>query len=112
MPDEPDMTPATRHDLAIWAGAIIAQVQAQFEAQSRQMNELKAYVNLEIARHSRANAEELKAYMDAEIASRIQGSTEELKAHMNALMEPSKDLPARVSKLEATVFAPKRKRRS
>ena len=31
---------------------------------------------------------------------------------MNALMEPLKDLPARVTKLEAKVFAPKRKRRS
>ena len=74
MTDEPDMTPATRHDLAIWAGAIIAKVQAQMNAMAQQMS-------ADIARHARANAEELKA-------------------HMNALMEPSKNVPARITTLE------------
>ena len=51
------------------------------------------------------------AQLQVDIARHAQANAEELKAHMNGLMEPLKDLPARVTKLEAKVFAPKRKRR-
>ena len=95
MANEPDMTaPITRGEmheaLETWAGAIISRFTVAI-AEAIEASERR--ILSEVGRHIRA-------------------SNEELRAHMSALLEPHVDIPPRVAKLEAVVYAPKPKRKA
>ena len=94
MPNRSDMaemiTRGELHEaLEIWAGNLIATLTAQIslliQASERRLTD-------ELRRHSNANKEDLEV-------------------RISAIDDQYADLPPRVAKLEAKVFAPKRKRR-
>lgn len=95
--NEPDMdAPVTRREmheaLEIWAGAIIEKVTESVMARVT------------------ALFEERDARLTAELTHQIKASADDTHRYIAALDDTYRDLPARVTRLENKVFAPKRKR--
>lgn len=92
--------PVTRREmheaLEIWAGAIIEKVTASVT------ESVMARVN--------ALFEERDARLTAELTHQIRASAADTHRYIAALDDKYRDLPARVTRLETKVFAPKRKR--
>jgi len=60
---------------------------------------------------TRAELREELAALAADVASHIRAANEDMRDWMRGFDDRYKDLPPRVDKLEAKVFAPKRRRR-
>jgi hypothetical protein len=71
--------------LELWTGALLARMDSKYESR--------------------------RAELSAELASHVRAANEEMRDWVRAFHDGYKDLPPRVAKLEATVFAPKRRRR-
>ena len=99
MSETPDMdAPVTRREmheaLETWAGAIIARVTTEVITQT------KALLN------------DVETRLMSELRQVVRGSEDELATRLVAIDQQYTDMPARVTKLEAKVFAPaKRKAR-
>jgi hypothetical protein len=95
--DEPVTRRELHEALDIWAGAIMSQMSAQLAAQT-------AHLTAEIAASE-------QRYRD-ELARHVRASEKNMRTWIAGLDDKYRDLPARVSKLEVKVFAPRRKRAS
>ena len=99
---ERDMdAPVTRRELheALdnWNGAMIRQLTAALSAMEARLT---------------TKAEQMEQRLLAELARHTSAANEEMRGNVAVVDEQYKDLPARVTRLEAKVFAPpKRKRR-
>ena len=114
MSEFPDMdAPVTRREmyeaLETWGGAferrLLDAMKAMFDAIERRFT---AFEQRFTAFDLRFDAFEKR--MHGEIKQLTKGSEQELAARLVAVDEQYRDLPPRVSKLEAKVFAPKRRR--
>lgn len=99
--DEPVTRRELHEALDIWAGAIMSQMSAQLSAQLAAQT---AHLTAEIAASE-------QRYRD-ELARHVRASEENMRTWIAGLDDKYRDLPPRVSKLEAKVFAPRRKQAS
>jgi hypothetical protein len=117
--------PVTRREmhqaLELWAGAIIEKVTASVtekvtasvtENVVAKMTEKMAAMVAASERRLTAAMVAMEERLMAELGRATRASAEELTSRITVVDEQYRDLPARVSRLEAKVFAPaKRKRR-
>lgn len=122
MANQPDMSaPITRGELhealETWAGAIIAKLTADLTAkftvaitEAIEANNVK--LTAKFTEAIAASEQRMIHRMDVEIARHTKTSADDVVSRIAALFDPFRDLPARVSRLEAVVFAPKPKRKA
>jgi hypothetical protein len=104
MSESSDMdAPVTRRELhealELWGGAITAQLTAII----REMLEASE-------QRTKATIAATEQSLLAELKHQTRGNTEDWSAKLTTVDDQYKDLPARVTRLEAKVFAPKRRR--
>jgi hypothetical protein len=98
--------------LAIWSGAIVAQLK-KFLGDELTAVETRLYGRLSSRLSSELAAVETRLYdrLSSDLRQHAKAHHEALRALIGPLDDKYKDLPRRVGKLEAAVFAPKRRRR-
>lgn len=79
---------ATKAELEIWGGALLARIESSGQQLIEGIDRSEQRLHVELARHAKALYESMAALISASD-------------------EKYKDLPGRVSRLEAAVFAPK-----
>lgn len=102
MSESRDMdAPVTRRELhetlELWGGALEARLESRI------------VVSLE--RRIVALFEMFEARFMSELRSHVQGALEDVRGRVSAIDDKYKDLPARVGRLEAKVFPPRKPRR-
>lgn len=108
MSDTPDMdAPVTRREmyeaLETWAGAIIEKMTT---AITELRTELRNALRIDLRNELRATERRLSA----ELRQHTKSSEDELATRLVAVDQQYTDLPARVTRLEAKVFAPSRRK--
>ncbi|HEX7837720.1 MAG TPA: hypothetical protein VF469_09670 [Kofleriaceae bacterium] len=79
---------ATKAELEIWGGALLERIKASEQQLIERIDRTEQRLHVELARHAKALYESMAALISAS-------------------GEKYQDLPGRVSRLEAAVFAPK-----
>jgi hypothetical protein len=116
MADVPEMdAPVTRremHDaLGTWAGAIIEKLSTVI---AERLGELRTELRSELRATETRFSGELRAgemRLSDELRQHTRSSESELATRLVAVDQQYQDLPSRVSRLEAKVFAPPKRRR-
>jgi hypothetical protein len=81
---------ATKAELEVWGGALLARIESGEQRMIERMESLEQRLLMELARHTRA-------------------ITESVSMQISVIDEKYADLPPRVSRLEDEVFAPERR---
>ncbi len=110
-----DDQPATRGDLRRFEERFEAKLDAKLDAKLGALEaklDAKLEAKLDVTRFTSEIAQ-LERRLSAEFARHAGAMMEASRAEMRAMLDPYGELPARVERLEAAVFAPKpRKRRT
>jgi hypothetical protein len=120
---DPEMdAPATRRDLHdaldTWTGALNARVDNRFDVVTARIDAVNARIDHvaiaithDIVTQVKALLKVLEDRLMGELRHQATGSARELEDRLVVIDEPYRDLPRRVTKLEAKVFGPPPKRR-
>jgi hypothetical protein len=92
---------ATKTDLEIWGGALLARIQ-QGEQLIKQLSECIQQTRQQLSECIQASEQRLLA----ELARHTSAVYESMRAQVTASAEPYADLPGRVSRVETAVFGP------
>src|SRR5262249_33262171 len=107
VPDSPDMShPVTRAELREELSKYATKLDLDAWG-NRLLEMMRTEIRSEIRSEMRVARQEL----GEELARHVRAANEEMRDWMRAFHDPYKDLPPRVDRLEAKVFAPKRRRR-
>ncbi|NVB78307.1 MAG: hypothetical protein HOV81_07930 [Kofleriaceae bacterium] len=105
--DEPVTRRELHEALDIWAGAIMSQMNAQLAAQTAQ---LTAHLTAHLTEVIDVRCAAAEQRLATDLARHVQAADERMRAFLAGFEDKYRDLPPRVTKLEAKVFAPKRRR--
>jgi len=92
---------ATKTDLEIWGGALLARIQQGEQAIQQTRQQLS-----ETRQQLLESIQESEQRLLAELARHTSAVCESMRAQIAASAEPYADLPERVSRLETAVFTP------
>jgi hypothetical protein len=108
MSESRDMdAPVTRRELhetlELWGGALEARLEGRIVALEERFFGLEGRVV--------ALFESFEARFMTQLRAQVQGALEDVRGQISAIDDKYKDLPARVGRLEAKVFPPRKSRR-
>jgi hypothetical protein len=115
--DDDDMDkPVTKRELhealEIWGGALEARIDAKLEAKlDAKLGAFEARIDAKLDAKLDSKIEAMGARFSAELAQHTNRILDAVYEITGAVDEKYSDLPARVTRLEAKVFPPKRQRR-
>lgn len=104
--DEPVTRRELHEALEIWGEVLADRIEARIDAR---LEAHRAETRAEL-QAIRTDLRDMEGRLHDELARHSSANRDELTGRVNVVDEQYRDLPARVTRLEATVFAPKRKR--